>query len=306
MVKYLYVFHNGEIMPTEHAKVGIQTHALHYGTSCFEGIRGNWNPHSNRMSIFRMGEHYRRLARSARILHIDLLHSVEQLCEITVELVRKNGFKENIYIRPLAYKSTETVATLILTKLNSGISIIALPFGDYVDGAKPLRCMTSSWRRPEDSMMPTGVKISGLYTSSILAKTEATEAGFDEGILLNHNGTVSEGSGENLFLVVDGVLHTPAETENCLLGITRDAVITLAREELGLKVVERSMHRSEIYLADEVFLTGTAAHLIPVGSLDNRNIAEGIAGPITERLQKLYFETIIGHNEKYLDWCTIV
>ena len=155
-------------------------------------------------------------------------------------------------------------------------------------------------------MMPTGVKLSGLYTTGILAKTEAVMAGFDEAIVMNHDGTVSEGTGENLFLVRDGVLHTPSETDNCLLGITRDSVIQLAKDELGLEVVQRHIHRSELYLADEVFLTGTAAHLTSVGELDNRNIGTGETGPITKKLQDSYFSTVVGDNERYLDWCTMV
>jgi len=154
--------------------------------------------------------------------------------------------------------------------------------------------------------MPTGVKISGLYTTSILAKTEALAAGFDEAILLNQNGTVSEGSGENLFMIRDGVITTPSETDNCLLGITRDSVIQLAKDELGLDVVQRPMHRSELYLADEVFLTGTAAHLTSVGELDNRAIGDGETGPITKQLQDLYFSTVVGDNDTYSDWCTMV
>jgi len=184
--------------------------------------------------------------------------------------------------------------------------LVILPFGNYIDNSRPLKCQTSSWRRPMDSSMPTGVKISGLYTTSILAKTEAIAAGFDEAILLNQDGSVSEGSGENLFMIRDGVISTPAETDNCLLGITRDSVIRLAKDELGLEVIQRHIHRSELYLADEVFLTGTAAHLTSVGELDNRNIGTGETGPITKKLQDLYFTTVVGDNPKYVKWYTMV
>jgi branched-chain amino acid aminotransferase len=155
-------------------------------------------------------------------------------------------------------------------------------------------------------MMPTGVKLTGLYTTSILAKTEAVVAGYHEAILLNHDGTVSEGSGENLFLVQNGRISTPSETDNCLLGITRDSVINLAREELGIDIVERRVHRSELYLADEIFLTGTAAHVTPVGYLDDRPVGSGEAGPTTQRIQEIYQGVIRGDNPKYLDWCTAV
>jgi branched-chain amino acid aminotransferase len=157
-----------------------------------------------------------------------------------------------------------------------------------------------------DSSMPTGVKIAGLYTTSILAKTEALAAGFDEAILLNQDGSVSEGSGENLFMIRDGVIITPGETDNCLLGITRDSVIQLAKDELGMEVVQRHIHRSELYLADEVFLTGTAAHLTAVGELDNRSISTGETGPVTKKLQDIYFSTVVGDNDRYKDWYTMV
>ncbi|MEK9675563.1 MAG: aminotransferase class IV, partial [Chloroflexota bacterium] len=169
--------------------------------------------------------------------------------------LQKNGFSEDVYIRPLAFKGQEAVANLMLHKLDDEFMVVMLPFGSYIDNSRPLRCQTSSWRRPMDSSMPTGVKISGLYTTSILAKTEAITAGFDEAILLNQDGTVSEGSGENLFMIRDGVISTPSETDNCLLGITRDSVIQLAAKELGLEVVQRRIHRSELYIAYEVFLT---------------------------------------------------
>ena len=198
------------------------------------------------------------------------------------------------------------VANLNLNSVDDEFMVVIIPFGSYIDNSRPLKCQTSSWRRPMDSSMPTGVKISGLYTTSILAKTEAIAAGFDEAILLNQDGTVSEGSGENLFMIRDGVIITPSETDNCLMGITRDSVIQLAREELGMDVVQRHIHRSELYLAEEVFLTGTAAHVTAVGELDHRAIGTGETGPITKKLQDLYFSTVVGDNEKYSDWCTLV
>jgi branched-chain amino acid aminotransferase len=244
--------------------------------------------------------------RGAKILRMKLPYSVQQMCDITTELLERCGYRQDVYIRPLAFKSEEKVANLNLNGLKDDLCVIIVPFGNYIDGDGPIRCQTSSWRRPEDSMMPTGVKITGLYTTSILAKTEALAAGYDEAILLNNDGTVSEGSGENLFMIRDGVISTPSETDNCLLGITRDSAIKLAREELGLEVVQRRIHRSELYLADEIFLTGTAAHVTPVGELDNRAIGDGKTGPITTKLQETYAEVIRGRNEKYLDWCTPV
>ncbi len=299
-------FFEGKIIPVEDAKVGIMTHALHYGTGVFEGIRGNWNQEKNSIIVFRLREHYDRMNRGCKILNIELPYSTDDLIDITTELIQKCGYKEDIYIRPLAYKSEEKVANLKLHELASDFALMIVPFGNYIDNEKSIKCQTSSWRRPDDSMMPTGVKLSGLYTTSILAKTEAIMAGFDEAILLNHDGSVSEGSGENLFMVIDNEIITPAETENCLLGITRDCVFEIAKNDMNLNVSSRKIHRSEIYLSDEIFLTGTAAHITSVGSLDNRKIGNNDVGPITKELQSIYFRAVRGNNDKYQKWCTEV
>ena len=306
MTQQAWAFLGGKQVPEEDAKVGVKTHALHYGTAAFEGIRGNWNERLGKVSIFRLKEHYERLLRGCQILRIELPYSADDLCKITTDLLEKNGFSEDVYIRPLAFKGQELVANLNLNSLEDEFTLVMMPFGSYIDNSRPLRCQTSSWRRPMDSSMPTGVKISGLYTTSILAKTEALAAGFDEAILLNQDGSVSEGSGENLFMIRDGAIITPGETDNCLLGITRDSVIQLAREELNMEIIQRHIHRSELYLADEVFLTGTAAHLTAVGELDNRSIGSGETGPGTKKLQDIYFSTVIGDNDRYEDWCTMV
>ena len=281
------------------------THALHYGTGVFEGIRGNWNEEKGAIFIFRLREHFERLLRGCRLLMLDIPYSVDDLCEITVELVQRNRHQQDIYIRPLAYKSAELIANLKLQELDSDFTLITVPFGNYL-GSDALRCCTSSWRRVDDNMIPARLKISGIYVNSILAKTEATMAGFDEAIILNQDGHVCEGSGENIFVVSDGRLFTSSLEDNVLPGITRDTIIQLAQRELGLDVVERSIDRSELYLADEVFLTGTAAHLTPVVQLDNRDIADGKIGPISAKLQKLYFDIVVGRNPKYLHWCTAV
>jgi len=299
-------FFKGKITPLEDAKVGIMTHALHYGTGVFEGIRGNWNEDKNAIVVFRLREHYDRMIRGCKILNIELPYSVDDLIRITIELIQKCGFREDIYIRPLAYKSEEKVANLKLHELSSDFALMIVPFGSYIDNEKSIKCQTSSWRRPDDSMMPTGVKLSGLYTTSILAKTEAIMAGFDEAILLNHDGSVSEGSGENLFMVMGNEIITPAETENCLLGITRDCVFEIAKNEMNINVSSRKIHRSEIYLADEIFLTGTAAHITSVGSLDNRKIGNSDIGPLTKELQSIYFKVVRGNESKYQKWCTEV
>ena len=297
-------FIRGEIVPIEEAQVSVMTHALHYGTAVFEGIRGNWNSEQGKLYLFRMEEHYERLLQGCRMMLMDLPYSKEQLCEITVELLQSCGWREDLYVRPLAYKSHPLIANLKLHELDCDFTLMAVPFGAYIDAEGAIHCTTSSWRRVDDTIIPPRVKISGHYVNSILAKTEAALAGFDEAIMLTPDGDVSEGSGENLFLVADGQIYTPPVAANNLTGITRDSAITLAREELGIEVVERTIRRSELYLADEVFLTGTAAHITPVGSLDKRPIADGEVGPITHRLSEVYVDLIRGGNPKYSDWCT--
>ena len=301
----LHAFFQGAVVPMDEAKVSVKTHALHYGTAVFEGIRGNWNEEQGKMFIFRMREHYERLIRGCKILLLDIPYTADQLCDITVDLVERNGHQSDIYIRPLAYKSAEVVANLKLQELASDFTLVTVPFGNYLD-SNTLRCCTSSWRRVDDNMIPTQIKSAGIYVNSMLAKTEATLAGFDEAIMLSQDGHVSEGSGENVFMVAGGKLHTPRIEDNVLPGITRETVIQLAQAEMGLEVVERSIDRSELYLADEVFLSGTAAHLTPVIELDRRPIADGEAGPVANELQRLYFDIVVGRNAKYLHWCTSV
>ena len=297
-------FFRGQIVPIEDAQVSVMTHALHYGTAVFEGIRGNWNEEQGKLYVFRMAEHYDRLLQGCRMMLMDIPYSAEDLCNITVELLQSCGYKEDLYIRPLAYKSQELVANLKLQELDSDFTLIAVPFGSYIEAEGAIHCTTSSWRRIDDTIIPPRVKISGHYVNSILAKTEATLAGFDEAIMLTPGGDVSEGSGENLFLINNGQIFTPPVADNNLTGITRDSAMTLAREELGIEVVERNIRRSELYLADEVFLTGTAAHITPVGSLDRRPIGDGGVGPITQTISDTYVDLIRGGNPKYQDWCT--
>ena len=299
----LQAFFRGDYVLLKDANVNIMTHALHYGTGVFEGIRGNWNEEKGVVNIFRLREHYERLLRGCRLLMLDIPYTADQLCEITVELVERNAHQQDIYIRPLAYKSAELVANLKLQDLASDFTLITVPFGNYL-GSDTLRCCTSSWRRVDDPMIPARLKISGIYVNSILAKTEATLSGFDEAIILNHDGHVCEGSGENIFVIADGKIITPSLEDNVLPGITRDTVIQLAHGELGLDLIERSIDRSELYLADEVLLSGTAAHLTPVVELDSRPIGDGKPGPISTKLQEMYFEIVVGRNPKYMHWCT--
>ena len=299
-------FFKGDFVDIKNANVNIQTHALHYGPAVFEGIRGNWNTTNDSMIIFRLREHYERLIRGTRILLIDIPYDVDELCNITTDLVHKSGYKQDVYIRPIAYKSAEKIANLKLPELENDFALMIIPFGDYIDSSRAINCCTSSWRRLDDTNIPPRVKISGNYVNSILAKTEAVLAGFDEAIILNQSGSVSEGSGENLFIINDGEITTPPLSDNNLDGITRNCVFEIAKQELGIQIKEKTIFRSELYLADEVFLTGTAAHITPVGQLDKRTIGTGDTGEITTKIQSLYSDIVRGNNSKYLDWCTSV
>jgi branched-chain amino acid aminotransferase len=298
-----YAFFRKQFMPLAEAKIGILTHAFHYGTACFEGIRGNWNGEQKQLFLFRVKDHYERVHKGCRILKIDPHYSVDEMIELTIKLVEKSGYHEDIYIRPLAYKSSEVIGVR-LHDLEDDFLIIVTTLPAYLDADKGVRCCTSSWRRVDDTMIPARGKITGIYVNSALAKTEANEMGFDEAILLSHDGHVSEGSGENIFLVRDGKLVTPSGSNNILMGITRDTVIQLARNDLGLEVVERSIDRSELYLAEEAFFSGTAAHITPIIEVDLRDVGNGEIGEITKELQRLYFDVIKGKNSKYLHWCT--
>jgi branched-chain amino acid aminotransferase len=300
MPSYAY-FHN-EFVPLAEAKIGVMTHALHYGTALFEGIRGNWNAQHQQVYIFRMKEHYERLLNGCRVLKIDIPHSLDELCRITVELVAKCGFKEDIYIRPMAFKSSQSLGVR-LHDLESDFLAFVIPWGPYLDVDKA-RCVVSSWRRPEGNMIPPQIKVAGIYVNNAFAKTEAVENGFDEAIMLSPDGRVSEGSGENIFLVIDGKLVTPASYNSILLGITRSTVMELARRELGIETIERHIDRSELYTAQECFLTGTAAHITPIAEIDHRQVGNGEVGEITRKLQNIYVEVIRGNNAKYLAWCT--
>jgi len=298
-----YAFFHKEFMPLAEAKIGILTHALHYGTACFDGIRGQWNDEQEQILLFRVKDHYERMHKGCRILKIGLPYSVDELCQLTVELVERSGYREDVYIRPLAYKSSEQIGVK-LHDLEDDFFIIVATLPAYLDAEKGVRCCTSSWRRIDDSMIPARGKITGIYVNSALAKTEANKRGFDEAILLTYDGHVSEGSGENIFLVLEGKLVTPPSSDNILMGITRDTVMQLARKELGIQTVERQVDRSELYTAEEAFFTGTAAHVSPILEVDERPVGTGEIGKLTKELQQLYFEVIKGKNAKYLDWCT--
>jgi branched-chain amino acid aminotransferase len=299
-----YAYFQNKFVPLEEAKIPIMTHCLHYGTAIFEGIRGNWNAEKKQTYIFRLKEHYQRLEKGCRVLNITLPDSIDEICQKTVELVKKCAFQEDVYIRPVAYTSSQALGVR-LHGLEHDFFVFVIPWGPYLDVDKA-RCGVSSWHRPEDNVIPPQIKAAGIYINNALAKTEAVNNGYDEAIMLSPDGHISEGSGENIFLVIDGKLVTPASQNNILIGITRNTVIELAEKELGITTVHRAIDRSELYIAEECFLTGTAAHVTPVSEVDHRRIGNGEIGPITAKLQEIYARVIRGNHPKYMHWCTPV
>ena len=296
-----YAYFQGEVVPIEQAKLSVMTHALHYGTAVFEGIRGNWNEEDGCHYLFRMREHFERLAMSSKIMMLNLKESTDRLCELSVEIVERSGFTEDVYLRPLVYTSSEQLGVR-LHNLEHDTLIFVTPFPAYLPDSA--RCHTSTWRRVNDTGIPPRAKVTGIYANSALAKTEANLNGFDEAIMLNEDGHVSEGSGENIFIVRKGKLITPGPADNVLEGITADTVVQLAQDELGIEVVQRQIDRSELYVCDEVFMTGTAAHLTPIIEIDRREVGNGRPGPITSRLSSLFYDAIRGKSPKYRHWCT--
>lgn len=300
-----YAFFEGRIVPIEEAKISIKTNSFHYGTAVFEGIRAYWNEEHHQLYILFAREHYQRLLANCRAMFMELPYSVDDLVNITVELLRKNNIKHDVYIRPIAYFK-DLALTPKLIGFTPEIAIYTYSFGRYLDTSKGIRVKTSSWIRNDDNSIPSRWKVAGAYVNSALAKTEAILAGYDEAIMLNQNGFVAEGSGENIFLVRGRKVVTPPCWDHILEGITRSAVIKLIKNELVLEVEERSISRSELYSADEVFLTGTAAEITPVVEIDNRKIGSGDIGPVTRELQKIYFDAVRGNIERYKGWLTPV
>jgi branched-chain amino acid aminotransferase len=296
-----YAYFQGNIVPLSEAKIGIMTHAFNYGTAVFEGIRGNWNEDAQATFLFRQREHFERLGQSAHILGMKMNVSVDKLCEIATELVERSGFTEDVYLRPMVYLSGEVLGVR-LHNVDCDTLIFLSPFPAYLP--ETARCHTSTWRRVQDTGIPPRAKVTGIYVNSALAKTEANANGFDEAIMLNENGHVSEGSGENIFMVRHGQLITPGPADNVLEGITAKSVMELATKELGVEIVQREIDRTELYIADEVFMTGTAAHLTPIVEIDRRQVGTGQPGPITSKLSALFYDAIRGKSEKYSSWCT--
>jgi branched-chain amino acid aminotransferase len=299
-----FAFFEGNIVPNEEAKVSIATHALQYGTGAFGGIRGYLDQSGNAINIFRLPEHVARLLQSGLMLRCNLPYSPEQVQQTIIDLVKKNAPDRNVYIRPLVYKAG-IVLSPKLTGIRDDLAIYMIPLDDYVDMSSPLKLMVSSWQRVEDNIIPSRGKITGAYINSSFAKDQATEGGYDDAIMLNREGKVSEGSGANLFIVRNGTLITSPVTADILEGITRRSLVEFARDA-GISVEERSIDRSELYISDEVFLCGTGVQIAAAGSIDGRNIGDGQRGPITEKLQNVYFSTVRGEDSTYSRYVTSI
>jgi branched-chain amino acid aminotransferase len=300
-----YAYFRGAIVPYSEAKVGVLTHGFNYGTAVFAGVRAYWNEEHEQLYLFRVADHFQRLLHSAKVMCMDFDHSPESLTKLTLNLLRKESYRCDIYIRPLAYKADEIIGVR-LHDLVDEISITAIPFDSYVANDTNAHVTFSSWRRLDDNMIPARGKVSGAYANSALIKTDAVRGGFDEALVLTQNGHVSEGSAMNVFMVRNGVLITPAITENILEGITRSTVIDLARQELGVETIERPIDRTEIYMSDELFMTGTAAQIVAITQVDHRQIGAGKMGPIVTRLKELYQQVVRGNLPKYRSWTTPV
>jgi branched-chain amino acid aminotransferase len=300
-----HAYFQGKIVPYDQAKVGVLTHGFNYGTAVFAGMRAYWNEEQEQLFVFRPHDHFRRMLNSAKIMCMEFEYSPESLTAITLELLRADGHRCDIYIRPLAYKADEVIGVR-LHDLTDELTIAAVPYTRYMANDTNAHVTISSWRRVDDNVIPSRGKISGAYANSALIKTDAMRAGFDEALVLTQDGHISEGSAMNFFMVRDGALVTPSITENILEGITRRSIIELAREELGLAVIERPIDRTEVYLSEELFLTGTAAQVTAVTRVDFRSIGSGQMGTVTGRLRALYDDALHGRLPKYRHWNTPV
>lgn len=297
-----YVYLEGEYIEKEKATIPIMTHAFLYGTAIFEGIRAYYNEEEKQLYAFRVPEHYERLKKSAKIMHMESKHSIEEYCKITKDLIKKNGYKQNCYIRPNIYKSAHDKIGPTMINNPDAFMIFTLTLGDYVDTSKGLKVCVSNWRRNSDNSIPPRAKVAGAYANTALIITDAKLAGFDEAIVLDEAGVVTEGSAMNLFIVIDGKLVTSNTTDNILQGVTRNTIIELAKD-LGIETEERVIDRTELYIADEAFYCGTGAQISPIVNIDNRNLGDGKVGPIATKLQSLYFDVVQGKVAKYKKWC---
>jgi len=296
-----HAFFEGKIVPLADAKLSIATHGFLYGTSVFGGMRSYWNEEKKRLFVFRPYDHFRRLLQSARMMAMQTNYDEESLIELTLELLRTDNWQQDIYMRPTFYKADLGIGVK-LHDLKDEFCMFVMAFDKYVKNDTNAHVTVSSWRRIDDNVIPARGKVAGAYANSALIKTDANRAGFDEALVLDNNGHVSEGSAMNFFMLRDGNLVTPPVTDNILEGITRKSVIELARNELGLNVVERSIDRTELFVAEEMFMTGTAAQITAVTKVDHRPVGAGVMGPITTKLRATYEDILRGKLKKYEHW----
>ena len=300
-----FAFFEGKIVPNEDARISIRTHALNYGTGAFGGMRAYWNDEKEDLVIFRPHDHFRRLLLSAKMLMIDLPYNEEDLTAILINLIQKEGYKEDVYIRPLIYKSEEIIGVK-LNDLRGDFAMFAVPFGGYVSNEEGTKVGFSSWQRISDNSIPARGKFTGAYVNSAFIKTEALLNGFDEALVLDESGHVAEGSAENLFIVRDGKVVTPPVHANILEGITRRTVMQLMREEMNLEIEERPIDRTELFICDEAFFCGTGVQVAAITEVDRRPVGTGSMGPVVGGLRDLYFNTVRGKHPRYAAWNTPV
>jgi len=303
MAEGTIAYYRGDFCPIEDATVNIRAKALNYGLGCFEGIRAYWCPDEEQLYVFRCREHYVRLRHSCRILGLRIEVDPDKLVEITLELLRRNGHREDTYVRPIAFCASQKLSPILVPQDNE-LAIYTLPLNDYLDTSKGITACVSSWRRLSDNTIPARAKPTAAYLNSALARDEAMANGFDEAIMLTGDGYVSEASAEHLFLVIDGRLVTPTTQDDNLDGITRRTILEIAPAELGIAVEVRRVSRTEPYTADEAFLCGTGAQVTPLVSIDRRPVGDGAVGPVTRKLQELYLRVVKNKIAKYSDWCT--
>lgn len=293
-----FAFFEGQIVPIADAKVSIMNHALNYGTGAFGGMRAYWNDADEELYLFRPHDHFRRLLTSAKMLMIDLPYTPEDLTNITVNLLQREGYRQDAYLRPLIYKSAEVIGVK-LHDLPGDFAMFAVPFGGYVSNEEGTRVCFSSWRRISDNTIPARGKFTGAYINSAFIKTEAMLNGFDEALVIDESGHVAEGSAENVFIVRDGVVVTPPVNANILEGITRRTVMQLMQEEMGLIVEERPIDRTEFWTCDEAFFCGTGVQIAAITEVAHRSVGTGVMGPIVRELRDLYFSVVRGQHSRY-------
>lgn len=297
-------YFQGKVCKLKDANLNIRTHAMQYGTGVFGGIRGYWNSEQQNLFIFRLFDHWQRLRNSAKIMQMHWNMDYEEFAAIVLEILKKGNWKCNVYLRPIIYKDALELSPR-LHNVSDDFAVYAIPLNDYLDTENGLRVCVSSWTRISDNQIPTRAKATGGYVNSALAKSEALQSGFDEAIFLDINGYVSEGSAENLFMVRDGKLITPATSDSILEGITRRTILHLA-EKMGIQCVQRQVARTELYLAEEVFFAGTGVQVAWVSEIDRRIVNKGEIGPVSSKLQKLFFEIVHGNKADYQEWLTPV